>query len=355
MVAAGEDYKAAAQLANGLAQKLLPSIETNPRLKEIYLQCDYLIVENVYRQSVKVKAANPNGSAELLKTAASLEVELARKQLGFVTDATRDRFRELMDAEPDLKAAFLDAYVPAVEAMEKQAEAVQVVNEQRDRPMRDKAFSDAASLIVDLEKMWPDYGNAAAQGRIAALLGNTELKAAYDKQKGIPCDPLTPDPDPFDEAIMKRIPLAVGLAACFGLFAAASARADDTVVRRDKSGKDVILSGTLVDESPTGVKLKVGKDTQVIAPDDIVDIGYAVPNVSDIEFRTPHAKEQDALGQKGADRTKGLAEALADYQALLKQVKGTANAERFIRYRMAMVAVEQATDDPSKRRPRSTP
>ena len=192
VVAAGEDYKSAAELANGLAQKLLPNIETNPRLKEIYLQLEYMVVENVYRQAVKVKATNPNRSAELVKTAANLTVELARKQLGFVTDATRDRFRDLMDAEPDLKTAFLDAYVPAVEAMEKQAEAVQVVNEQRDRPMRDKAFSDAASLIVELEKLWPDDGNADAQGASTKLLATTLeqiLQAAYDKQKGTPATP----------------------------------------------------------------------------------------------------------------------------------------------------------------------
>ena len=39
-------------------------------------------------------------------------------------------------------------------------------------------------MVVDLEKMWPDYGGDEAKGRVTALLGNAELKAAYDQQKG---------------------------------------------------------------------------------------------------------------------------------------------------------------------------
>ncbi|HVS35351.1 MAG TPA: hypothetical protein VMS17_07185 [Gemmataceae bacterium] len=189
VTAAEGNNKAAAELANGLAQKLLPNIENNQRLKEIYLQLNYMIVENVYRQGVKLKDSDAGKYNELVQEAAHLAVETAKKQLGFVTDDTRTRFRDLMDAEPDLKNAFLDAYAGAVEAMEKQAEAVQVTNEQRDRPMREKAFSDPASLAMELEKLWPDYGSPAAKDRMTALLTNAELKAQYDKLKGTPATP----------------------------------------------------------------------------------------------------------------------------------------------------------------------
>ena len=90
VLAAQGDNKTAAERANGLAQALLPNIETNPRLKEIYLQCYYLTVENVYRQAVKLKDKAPAKYAEGLKTAASLAADLAKNQLGFVNDATRD-------------------------------------------------------------------------------------------------------------------------------------------------------------------------------------------------------------------------------------------------------------------------
>ncbi len=101
VLAAQGDNKAAAELANGLAQQLLPNIETNPRIKEIYLQCNYLTVENVYRQAVKLKDKAPAKYAEGLNQAASLAADLAKNQLGFVNDATRDRFRDLMDAPDD--------------------------------------------------------------------------------------------------------------------------------------------------------------------------------------------------------------------------------------------------------------
>jgi hypothetical protein len=147
---------------------------------------------------------------------------------------------------------------------------------------------------------------------------------------------------------MKRTALVAGLSACLGLWAAAAARADDTVVRRDKGGKDVSLTGTIVDETPGGIKIKVGKDALLVPPDDIVDVGYPVKDVTDIEFRTPHGKEMEALGLSGEDRKKGLTEALSLYQALQKRVKGSPQAQRYLEYRIAMVAVEQAQGDNTK-------
>ena len=166
VLAAQGDNKTAAERANGLAQALLPNIETNPRLKEIYLQCYYLTVENVYLQAVKLKDKAPAKYAEGLKTAASLAADLAKNQLGFVNDATRTRFRDLMDAadNQELKTAFLDAYLTTAEGMDKQAAAV--TNDQK----RERAYSDAASLIVELEKLWPDYGSDAAKARATKLL-----------------------------------------------------------------------------------------------------------------------------------------------------------------------------------------
>jgi hypothetical protein len=167
LLGAEGDNKSAAEIANGLAQKLLPKIDTDPRLKEDYVQCCFLTVENVYRQAAKVKEKTPDKYAMGVKTAAGLAVELARKQNGFVSDASRLRFRDLMDAEPDLKADFLDGYLSAVENMDKQ-----------------NASSDAAALIVELEKMWPDYGGDAAKDRITALLGHDAVKTAYSRLKG---------------------------------------------------------------------------------------------------------------------------------------------------------------------------
>ena len=301
VLAAQGDNKAAAERANGLAQQLLPNIETNPRIKEIYLQCNYLTVENVYRQAVKLKDKAPAKYAEGLKTAASLAADLAKNQLGFVNDATRDRFRDLMDApdDQDLKDAFLEAYLTTVEGMDKQAAKIQGDDK------RERAYAGAASLVMELEKMWPDYGGDAAKARATALLTDDPLKKEYDKLKGAASAPVRsggacpirgtggppvrgsprraacPRNDRTtpreDKAIMKRIALAAGLAACLGLFAA-PAGAEDVILRRDpaNAAKEVNVSGTITAETPAGVKIQVGKDVQLIPPDDIRYIGYDV-------------------------------------------------------------------------------
>ena len=168
----------AAEFANALIQKLLPKIDSDNKTKEIYLQLYYLVVENVFHQAQKLKEKAPEKYAKGVTTAATLAVELAKKQAGFVNDATRNRFRDLMDAEPELKDAFVTADVAALETAAKQADDV------KDKSAHDKAVSDVASMMVDLEKMWPDYGGESAKGRVTALLGNAELKAAYDQQKG---------------------------------------------------------------------------------------------------------------------------------------------------------------------------
>ena len=124
LLGAEGNNKQAAEFANALIQKLLPRIDSDNRTKEIYLQCYYIVVENVYRQAQKLKEKAPDKYAKGVTTAATLAVDLAKKQAGFVNDATRNRFRDLMDAEPELKAAFVNADVAALETAAKQADAV---------------------------------------------------------------------------------------------------------------------------------------------------------------------------------------------------------------------------------------
>ncbi len=343
-----------------MIQKLLSRIDSDNRTKEIYLQCYYIVVENVYRQAQKLKDKAPDQYAKGVTKAATLAVDLARKQAGFVNDATRSRFRDLMDAEPELKDAFVKADLAALESAAKQAEAV------KDKSAHDKAVSDVASMVVDLEKMWPDYGGEDAKGRVTTLLGNAELKAAYDQQKGsvaavkwiVARSALSKGGSRLAlawrcglagsifEAItsMKRILFALFVS----FFAVASSPAQDVVVRRDpKGGKDVSVNGTIEQESPAGVKIKVGKESQLIPADDIVHIAYRLPTVSEIEFGTPYGKEQQAMTKTGPARKAELADVLKSYQDLEKRVKGTPNALRYIQYRDAMLAVDRAKDDPA--------
>jgi len=141
---------------------------------------------------------------------------------------------------------------------------------------------------------------------------------------------------------------AAGLAMCFSLFAAAPSRAQDTIHRRDpKGGKDVNVSGVIEQESPAGVKIKVGKESVLIPPEDIVHIAYHLGNVSEIEFGTPYGKEQQAMTKTGPARKAELVEVQTLYQGLEKKVKGSPEALRYIQYREAMLALDRAKEDPA--------
>ena len=176
VLAAEGNNKSAAEFANALIQKLLPKIDADNKIKDLYLQCYYLMVENAYRQAMKLKG-KPQAAG--VKQAANLAVDLAKKHSGFVNDTMRGRFRDLMDGEPDLKGAFLDAYLSTVETGAKEAGAL------KDEAQQKKADGDVAALIVDLEKLWPDYGGDAAKDRATGLLGkDAKLKEQYDALKG---------------------------------------------------------------------------------------------------------------------------------------------------------------------------
>ncbi len=109
------------------------------------------------------------------------------------------------------------------------------------------------------------------------------------------------------------------------------------------------MSGVIQEETPAGVKIKAGKDSQLIPADEIVHVAYnRLPNVSEIEFGTPYGKEQQAMTKTGAARKAELADVLKQYQDLEKKVQESPNARRYIDYRIAMLKVEQAQDDPTK-------
>lgn len=150
---------------------------------------------------------------------------------------------------------------------------------------------------------------------------------------------------------MKRIALAAGLAALFSLSVVSVAPAQDSIGRRAPGGKETTVNGAIEEETPAGVKIKVGKDSVVIPPDDILYVAYSNKDFKDVgplEFGTLNGKEEQAMSKSGEDRKKELAEVLGLYQNLDKRVKASANALRYVRYRMAMLAVQQAKDDPTK-------
>jgi hypothetical protein len=154
---------------------------------------------------------------------------------------------------------------------------------------------------------------------------------------------------------MRRLLAAAGVLAGLGL-SAAGARAQESVIYYDPAQKkDVSVSGTVEDENAVGVQLRVSpKDVKTIPAEDVRHVSYKLdaPNPGSKELDDAYGTEFQALQQKDlAERKKGLESALAMYQALDKRFtpgKQADWAKRYVQYRMALVAVELAKDDPAK-------
>jgi hypothetical protein len=155
---------------------------------------------------------------------------------------------------------------------------------------------------------------------------------------------------------MKRTTLAAGLLACLGLLAAPAARADDSVIYNDRAmKKSVRVEGAIQEETVLGIKIRVGKDDKVIPAEDVEHVNYKLPppNPSQTEVDNAYATETVDAAKPDLTpeaRAAALANAVKAYQALDKQFSGkeAASEKRYIQYRIALVAVRLAKDDPKK-------
>ncbi len=105
--------------------------------------------------------------------------------------------------------------------------------------------------------------------------------------------------------------------------------------------------GTIEEESPKGIKIKSGKDEKEIPALAITQVTYRNARVDAIEFRQGFTKEMRALEKtKTADRKAGLQEALVLFQKVAGNVRDNAAALRYMQFKMAMVQVELARNEP---------
>jgi tetratricopeptide (TPR) repeat protein len=149
---------------------------------------------------------------------------------------------------------------------------------------------------------------------------------------------------------MKGWLLAAGLGV-LALSAGGTARGQDKVDYYDRlAKKQVSLVGSITKESPAGIRFKLrGRDGgfRNIPAADIVWVHYKVAGVTDFEYRQPFGAETRALGETGKRRVAGLEKALAGYRTLEGQVAAAANAQRYLRFKIAYVQALLAQDNPA--------
>jgi len=103
LMIAQEHYAEAARLANSLVKQLLTKTGDNT-FKEHYLECYYLQVLALYKHAQVV--SNPARKEKEMREAGTMVAQLEKKWENFGTDASRKRFTELLDKEPELKSEY---------------------------------------------------------------------------------------------------------------------------------------------------------------------------------------------------------------------------------------------------------
>lgn len=153
---------------------------------------------------------------------------------------------------------------------------------------------------------------------------------------------------------MKRCLLTAGITALV-LAWVQVAPAQDTVNYIDPiTKKEVDATGTIVDETPVGIKIKPKTgEAKLIPALDVVSVTYKDPKIDNFEFRQPFGKERLALvaGTKLDKKKEHLNEALSGFRSLAGKVRSVPFASRYVQYKVAQVQATMAQDDPTKMKP----
>jgi hypothetical protein len=152
---------------------------------------------------------------------------------------------------------------------------------------------------------------------------------------------------------MKRIGHRWLLGAVLAGLVMGAVRAEDEVLFFDRATKkEGSIKGTIQDETPAGIAIKgKGKDAPVkqIAAADVRQVVYQVAGVTAPEFRKPFVAEDKALKETRAkQRAELMDKAMDAFRDLEKELRGNANARRYIQYKIAQLATIQAKEDPTK-------
>ncbi|HZY85157.1 MAG TPA: hypothetical protein VFE78_10030 [Gemmataceae bacterium] len=116
------------------------------------------------------------------------------------------------------------------------------------------------------------------------------------------------------------------------------------------TGKKDAVKGTIQEESPAGIKIKVGKEVRDLPALSIRQVTYKAKEVTAVDYRRPFTDEEIGLrpGTRPAERARRLESALTRFRELDKQLLGVPAAHRYVQFKIAEVLARQAEDDSSK-------
>jgi hypothetical protein len=147
---------------------------------------------------------------------------------------------------------------------------------------------------------------------------------------------------------MKRGLVGLTLFTCLSYVSPAPVRAADWVFLKADPAKPII--GTLVSESPSGVKLKVRGETKLFPAAEILDVTYDFQSGFKLDYnRAIGADKAIASATTASKRTKALKDALKEYQGVLPRLKAKdfSLIRRNVEYRIAVLTVRLAQEDGS--------
>lgn len=132
---------------------------------------------------------------------------------------------------------------------------------------------------------------------------------------------------------------------------ASLALAQDIVHYNDRVTKknNEKLVGTIEEESPSGIKIKVKDQVKLIPAADIVRVEYKPKGWAALDYRNPFGKEDRGRTSTGKTREKAYSEAMEGYTKLLPTMAEHLQARRYIEFRIADLTAVMAQDEPAKR------
>jgi hypothetical protein len=138
------------------------------------------------------------------------------------------------------------------------------------------------------------------------------------------------------------------LTAAAGLLVVGAGLAQDAEV--SVAGRKEALKGTIQEEGPAGIKLKVGQEVLDLPALSIRQVTYKTKEVTRVDYGRPFIREERALRKDTRPRERAtlLDDALKGYREVDAQLVNVPAAHRYMQFKIAEVLAIQARDDPTK-------